>query len=117
MASGRGVTLDLWQRQAVLAAAALLRERFGSDASDTKAKAVHDALLEVLDPQRRALRVQREMSRAAGNAATTLRSDRRATARERRRGADRRQMDRGAPMGVERRKRSRRTRDDRRESA
>ena len=114
MASGRGVTLDLWQRQAVLTAAALLRERFGSDASDTKAKAVHDALLEVIEPQRRALRVQREMSRAAGNAAGVLRSDRRGTARERRVGRDRRQTDRGAPMGIERRKSPRRARDDRR---
>jgi hypothetical protein len=113
--NGRGVTLDLWQRQAVLAAAALLRERFGSIASDTKAKAVHDALLEVLDPQRRAIRQQREMSSAAGKAAVVLRSERRGNRQERRMGVDRRQVDRGAPMGIERRNGPRRGRDDRRQ--
>ena len=54
MTSGKGVTLDVWQRQAVLAAAALLRERFGMSPTDAKAKAVHDALLEVVEPKRRA---------------------------------------------------------------
>lgn len=109
MASGRGVTLDQWQRQAVLAAAALLREHFGTSA-DTKAKAVHDGLLEVVEPQRRALRLQREMSTAAAADAGAPGGVRRQAGIERRRGADRRQANAGPPMGVERRRGPRRTR-------
>jgi hypothetical protein len=104
MASGRGATLDLWQRQAVLAAAALLRERFAGGA-DAKAKAVHDALLEVVEPQRRGLRLQRELSRTVDDVNA---GGRPTNAHERRAAADRRQEHRGPPMGVERRRRSRR---------
>lgn len=109
VASGRGVTLDQWQRQAVLAAAALLRERFGTS-TDIKAKTVHDALLEVVEPQRRALRLQREMSKAASLDGVAGGGERRTDGYERRRGADRRQTNMGPPMGVERRRGPRRTR-------
>ena len=114
MTSVRGATLDVWQRQAVLAATALLRERFGATPGDSKAKAVHDALLEVVEPKRRALRLQREMSKAADGAAATTKRDRRSRARDRRTGWDRRVADIGSPTGVERRAGDRRTRDDRR---
>jgi len=112
--SAKGVTLDLWQRQAVLAAAALLRERFGATPGDTKAKAVHDALLEVVEPKRRAVRLQREMSKAADGAAVTTKTDRRGRARDRRTGWERRVADIGSPNGVERRAGDRRLHDDRR---
>lgn len=108
MANGRGVTLDQWQRQAVLAAAALLRERFGTS-GDIKAKSVHDALLEVIEPQRRALRLQRE-SKAASIDGAAVGGERRKEGVERRRGADRRQAHMGPPMGVERRRGPRRLR-------
>lgn len=111
VANGRGVTLDQWQRQAVLAAAALLREHFGTSA-DGKAKAVHDGLLEVVEPQRRAVRLQREMSKAAATDAAAG-GERRKDGYERRRGADRRQANIGPPMGIERRRGSRRTRANR----
>jgi hypothetical protein len=110
VASWRGVSLDPWQRQAVLAAAALLRERFGAS-SDVRAKAVHDGLLEVVEPNRRAVRLQREMSKSVDGVDTATRNG---AAHERRRGADRRAEDRGAPMGIERRRRSRRTSSSRR---
>lgn len=113
MTSSRGATLELWQRQAVLAAAALLRDRFGMAPDDTKAKAVHDALLEVVEPKRRALRMQREMSTAADGAVLTMKTERRRPARDRRAG-ERRVLDVGSPTGVERRSTERRQRDERR---
>ena len=98
---GRGAALDVWQRQAVLAAAELLRERFGVVPADPKVKAVHDMLLEVVDPPRRAVRMQREMASAASGAANTIQSERRG--RGRRTGTERRVADLGSPTGVERR--------------
>lgn len=112
MTNGRGVTLDLWQRQAVLTAASFLRERFEAS-GDAHARAVHDALLEVVEPKRRALRLQREMSKAADRAALTMKTERRSRPRERR-SADRRMFDMGPPAGVERRKTDRRGRSERR---
>lgn len=113
MINGRGVTLDLWQRQAVLAAAAFLRERF-EGASDERAKAVHDGLLEVVEPKRRGLRLQREMSKSVDAAPAAARTERRRRARDRRTGWDRRVLDVGSPTGVERRTGERRSRSDRR---
>lgn len=112
MASWRGVALDPWQRQAVLAAAAFLREHFGTGANP-RAKAVHDGLLEVVEPNRRAVRLQREMSKSVDAAAAVVR----ASGHERRRGADRRVEHRGAPMGIERRGRARRASTSRRGTA
>ena len=114
MTNGKGVALEVWQRQAVLAAAALLRERFGMAPEDAKAKAVHDALLEVVEPKRRTLRLQSEMSKAADGAALTIKTDRRGRARDRRTGWERRVADIGSPTGVERRAGDRRLRDERR---
>jgi hypothetical protein len=109
---GRGAALDQWQRQAVLAAASLLRERFSGTPGDSRARALHDALLEVVEPTRRALRLQREMADEAVGAALTLRSERRA--RGRRSGTDRRELEIGPPRGIERRKAERRAPDERR---
>ena len=109
---GRGAALDVWQRQAVLSAAALLREYFGVVPTDSKVKAVHDMLIEVVDPPRRAQRMQREMASAATSAALTMKSERRG--RERRAGADRRVEDCGSPTGVERRAADRRKSSERR---
>lgn len=81
---------------------------------DPKAKAVHDALLEVVEPKRRTLRLQREMSKAADGAAVTTTSDRRGRARDRRTGWERRVADLGSPTGIDRRVGDRRVRDDRR---
>ena len=109
---GRGIALDLWQRQAVLAAAALLRHRFSATPDDQRARTVHDALLEVVEPTRRANRLQREMSADASGAALTLRSERRG--RGRRAGIDRRLWEFGPPRGMERRLDERRAAKERR---
>lgn len=114
MTNGRGVALDLWQRQAVLAAATFLRERFQGADGDGRARAVHDALLEVVEPKRRAIRLQREMSKAADRAALTLNTERRARPRDRRTGWERRVVDIGSPTGVERRRGERRAGEERR---
>jgi hypothetical protein len=104
--------LQGWQREHIMAAASFLRSRFGNPPGDPGARAVHDGLLEVLDPTRRAVRLQREMSEAARKAALTAKTERRATERRR---TDRRKVNAGPPAGLsERRKGERRTGRDRR---
>ena len=104
--------LQGWQRESILAAASFLRERFGNPPSDPRAKIIHDGLLEVLDPTRRAVRLQKEMSDAARAAALTAKTERRATERRR---TDRRKANLGPPAGTpERRRGERRTGRDRR---
>ena len=99
--------LQGWQRDAILKAAQLIRERFGNPPVDPAAKLAHDGLLEVLDPARRTVRLQREMGEATRRAAETARAERRA--RERR-ANDRRKANQGPPTGVgERRKGDRRS--------
>jgi len=99
--------LQGWQRDAILKAAQLIRDRFGNPPVDPVAKLAHDGLLEVLDPARRTVRLQREMSDATRKAAQTARAERRA--RERR-ANDRRKANQGPPAGVgERRKGDRRS--------
>lgn len=98
--------LQGWQRDAILKAAQLIRDRFGNPPVDPQAKQAHDSLLEVLDPARRTVRLQREMSEATRRAALTERAERRA--RERR-ASDRRKASLGPPTGLpERRKGDRR---------
>ena len=107
--------LQGWQREAILKAAQLLREKFGNPPVDPQARLAHDGLLEVLDPARRTVRLQRELSEAARKA--TL-----ATPRQQRRGKDRRARDRrkvnlGPPPGMsDRRQGDRRSGKDRRNS-
>lgn len=89
--------LQGWQRDAILKATQLIRDRFGNPPVDPVAKLAHDGLLEVLDPARRTVRLQREMSEATRKAAQTARAERRA--RERR-ANDRRKANQGPPTGA-----------------
>jgi hypothetical protein len=99
--------LQSWQRDSILKAAQLLRDRFGNPPVDAQARSAHDGLLEVLDPARRTVRLQRELSEATRKAALTEKTERRA--RERR-ATDRRKANLGPPPGVpDRRKNERRT--------
>jgi hypothetical protein len=93
----RQVPLAGWQRECILAAASFLRDRFGNPPSDPRARTVHDSLLEVLDPSRRAVRLQREMSESTRKAAAALRAERRAAER---RAAERRKANVGPPAGM-----------------
>ena len=95
--------LQAWQREAILKAAAFIREKYGNPPLDPNARTAHDGLLEVLDPARRTVRLQKEMSEATRKAALTEKAERRAN-RERR-AADRRKVNLGPPHGwPERRK-------------
>ncbi len=114
MRNVKGTPLEAWQRQAVLAAAALLREHFAMAPADARAQAVHDALLEVTEPRRRAVRLGRALSHDAEGAAIAMKHERRGRPRDRRTGWDRRVLDSGSPTGVERRDGERRLRDERR---
>ena len=99
--------LQSWQREAILKAAQLLRDRFGNPPVDAQARSAHDGLLEVLDPARRTVRLQKELSEATRKAALAEKTERRA--RERR-AQDRRRANVGPPDGtLERRTSERRT--------
>jgi hypothetical protein len=97
--------LQAWQRDAILKAAALLREKFGTPPSDPGARLAHDALLEVLDPARRTVRLQKEMAEATRKAALTAAAERRAA---------RRKANLGPPPGVTDRRRGERRAGERR---
>jgi hypothetical protein len=102
-----------WQRANVLAAAQYLRDVVSRSPDDAEAQSVYEGLLEVLEPARRTLRQQRELSEAARSSSAL---------REKRSGADRRAIDRrrvnlGPPAEVERRKGERRKGRDRRSRA
>ncbi len=88
--------LQGWQREAILKAAQLLRDRFGNPPVDAQAKMAHDGLLEVLDPARRTVRLQRELSEATRKAALTAKTERR---QRDRRASDRRKANVGPPPG------------------
>jgi C4-dicarboxylate-specific signal transduction histidine kinase len=103
--------LQGWQREAILKAAQLLRDRFGNPPVDAQARAAHDGLLEVLDPARRTVRLQRELSEATRKAALTERTERR---QRERRSTDRRKVNLGPPPGTSERRRGERRRADRR---
>jgi hypothetical protein len=93
-----------WQRANIQAAASYLRERISAGATDPKTKAVYEGLLEVLDPTRRATRLQREAASAAKAAVTVKPArERRSSISERRRLTERRRTNVGSPTGVERR--------------
>jgi hypothetical protein len=100
--------LQGWQRDAILKAAQLLRDRFGE--ADDQALTARDGLLEVLDPARRTARLQKELSdatRATRAAAPPEKAERR---QRDRRATDRRKASGGpAPDQPERRRRERRT--------
>ena len=104
-----------WQRANIQAAATYMREHICSGAVDDKTRQVYEGLLEVLDPNRRTARLQREMAQAAkASVAPHVARERRARV-ERRSHCDRRQVNLGPPGGIEdRRKGDRRTGRDRR---
>ena len=94
-----------------------LRERIAEGANDPKTKAIYEGLLEVLDPPRRATRIQRELAAAAKAAVMVKAAAERRAADERRRLADRRKQNLGSPTGAERRRGERRAGRDRRNRA
>jgi len=110
MSVGSPTPMSGWQRANVLAAAQYLRDIVSRSPGDVKAQAVYQGLLEVLEPARRTLRQQRELSEAA-RSSVTMREKR--TGMERRR-SDRRRVNLGSPTGTERRKTERRAGQDRR---
>jgi hypothetical protein len=88
----------VWQRANVNAAATYLREVLAADPANTRVKALHDGLLDVLDPTRRFARQQRELARTKIPMSERRRSDRRA-------GSERRQTNDAVPAGTDRRSR------------
>src|SRR4051812_31836228 len=113
MSVGSPTPMAGWQRANVLAAAQYLRDVVSHKPEDGKAHVVYQGLLEVLEPARRIVRQQRELTEAARSSVTT---------REKRAGAERRRTDRrrvnlGPPAGVDRRKTERRAGRDRRHRA
>jgi hypothetical protein len=103
--------LSGWQRTNVLAAAEYLREVLQRSPADARARQVYEGLLETLDPTKRLVRMQREVS--ASRASVPIK-ERRARS-DRRAGSDRRKMNLGPPGGVERRRSERRSGRDRRD--
>ena len=113
MSVGSPTPMAGWQRANVLAAAQYLRDVVSRSPEDVKAQSVYQGLLEVLEPARRTIRQQRELSEAA-RASVAVREKR---AGRERRANDRRRVNLGAPAGVERRKADRRAGRDRRTRA
>jgi len=93
-----------WQRANIQAAATYLRERILGGVNDPKTKAIYEGLLEVLDPTRRATRLQREAASAAKAAVTVKPARERRGSADRRARNDRRRMNLGSPTGEERRR-------------
>ncbi len=110
MGVGSSTPMAGWQRANVLAAAQYLRDVVTRMPDDTKAQTVYQGLLEVLEPARRTIRQQRELSEAA-RSSVSMREKRAGSERRR---TDRRRVNLGSPAGVERRKNQRRTGRDRR---
>jgi hypothetical protein len=92
-----------WQRATIQSAASYLRERIAQGATDPRTKTLYEGLLEVLDPARRSVRLQREMAGAAKAAVRAQTARERRTIADRRRREDRRASTLGSPTGIERR--------------
>ena len=109
MSVGSSTPMSGWQRANVLAAAQYLRDVVARRPDDAKGHAVYEGLLEVLEPARRTIRQQRELSEAARLSVMS---------REKRTGIDRRRSDRRrtnlGSLGGERRTGGRRAGRDRR---
>jgi hypothetical protein len=102
------VAHQVWQRANVNAAAAYLREILAADPGNMRVRALHEGLLDVLEPTRRVARQQRELARTEIPMSERRRTDRRT-------GVDRRQKDIQVPAVMDRRSGSeRRTGRDRR---
>ena len=113
MSVGSPTPMAGWQRANVLAATQYLGAVVSRSPGDSKAQVAYQGLLEVLEPARRTIRQQRELSDAV-RSAVTVREKR---AGRERRSADRRRVNLGAQKGVERRKTERRAGRDRRTRA
>lgn len=113
MSVGSPTPMSGWQRANVLAAVQYLRDIVSRSPDDLKAEAIYQGLLEVLEPARRTIRQQRELSEAT-RSSVTMREKRMAIERRR---SDRRRVNLGSPTGTERRKVERRTGRDRRNRA
>jgi hypothetical protein len=105
--SGTPQPLTGWQRTHVLAAAEYLREILLRTPADVKARAVYDGLLDLLEPSRHVARQATNTSGAGDDFEVRAEKDRRS-------GRDRRVENVGAPGGVERRRRERRSSERRR---
>jgi hypothetical protein len=104
-----------WQRVNIQAAVTYLRERISAGATDVRTKAVYEGLLEVLEPTRRTLRMQREIVAAAKASVPVHATRERRNTMDRRGHTERRTGNAGPPAGKERRAdRDRRTGRDRR---
>jgi hypothetical protein len=91
-----------WQRANIQAAVTYLREQMKGDV-DTRVKTVYEGLLEVLEPARRTVRLQREAAESL-KASVPVAVTRERRHRIERRSADRRELSLGPPGGVERRR-------------
>ncbi len=100
--AGTSRPLQGWQRANVVTAANYLRDLLTRVPNNVRLRAVHDGLVEALDPARRVLRLQREAADAAAAAKTTVRVEKRSGG-DRRSGVDRRVVNLGTPGGTERR--------------
>ena len=104
-----------WQRANIQAAVTYLREQMkGELPRDARVKVVYEGLLEVLEPARRTVRLQREATEAAKSAVPVAVTRDRRQRVERRDHSDRRLANLGPPGGIERRKGDRRAGRDRR---
>src|SRR5262249_27843120 len=90
-----------WQRSAIEAAADYFRKLIENGATDARTTSVYEGLLDVLDPVRHALRIQRAVSADAALAIMRAGRDRRNAID--RRGSDRRLADLGPMVAAERR--------------
>lgn len=114
MSVGSPTPMAGWQRANVLAAVQYLADVVSRSPDDVKAQAVYQGLLEVLEPARRAIRRQRELSGSVLSAETV----REKRAGRERRGTDRRRVNLGPQVAsAERRKAERRIGRDRRTRA
>ena len=105
-----------WQRANIQAAVTYLREQMKADSASTDARVrvIFEGLIEVLEPARRTVRLQREATEAAKSAVPVAVTRDRRHRVERRDQSDRRLVNLGPPGGVERRRNDRRAGRDRR---
>ena len=91
-----------WERSAIEAAAAYLREMIEAGATDVRTRSVYEGLLDVLDPTRHATRIERAVSADAVAAVMHGMRERRSKI-DRRGHTDRRLINLGPPATGERR--------------
>jgi len=110
----QGSTLSGWQRDNIVNAVVYLRTQIAKGVDDARARAVYEGLMDILDPSRRAVRLQRDLASAAKAAAKAARERRMNKDKDRRADRDRRQRNVGHPGGERRAGKERRTGFDRR---